>query len=144
MLQCSNDPQCLSTCNRQYVQSLAQCPCQEGCPNGCPCPDYECPVFEDALVLNTYPADVPIKPIIVGLDQSSNSALDFEFESETEAFGSCSVKFENEMLIFGGRNEPRQISRIDDCRVKRIGTLEFDFFYGACANTGSKGKFAVV
>ena len=26
-----------------------------------------------------------------------------------------------------------KISRIDGCNVKRIGTLEFDFYYGACS-----------
>ena len=140
MISCNNDPQCLSTCNREYVQNLAQCPCQEGCPDGCPCPDYECPVYEDALILNTYPAEVPNQPVIVGLDAGYNYELDFAYESDTEAFGSCSVLFAGDMLIFGGYNEPRQISRVDECRVKRLGTLEFDFFYGACANTGAQGK----
>ena len=29
-------PVCMSECNRHYVEELDQCPCNAGCPNGCP------------------------------------------------------------------------------------------------------------
>ena len=37
-----NDPVCYATCNREYDQNVENCPCRSNCPNGCPCPDYEC------------------------------------------------------------------------------------------------------
>ena len=38
-----NDNLCYAACNREYDQSIENCPCKSECPNGCPCPDYECP-----------------------------------------------------------------------------------------------------
>ena len=38
-----NDYACLSQCNREYDSNMRDCPCQENCPDGCPCPSYSCP-----------------------------------------------------------------------------------------------------
>ena len=38
-----DDSICMSTCLRQYDQTMNNCPCNGGCPNGCPCPTYQCP-----------------------------------------------------------------------------------------------------
>ena len=35
------------------------------------------------------------------------------------------------MFVFGGKQEPRQISKISDCGLGRVSTLPFDFD-GAC------------
>ena len=44
ILTCSpSDPECLTSCSREYQINLETCPCRSGCPAGCPCPDYECP-----------------------------------------------------------------------------------------------------
>ena len=32
---------CLSSCSRDYARQLVSCPCQEGCPFGCPCPEFD-------------------------------------------------------------------------------------------------------
>ena len=45
--------------------------------------------------------------------------------------GSCSTSFNGEMLIFGGQQEPRQVSKIRGCGLERVSTLPFDFD-GAC------------
>ena len=45
---CQSDPSCVSQCSRIYDENLKSCPCQEYCPNSCPCPTYECmPKFDD-------------------------------------------------------------------------------------------------
>ena len=38
------------------------------------------------------------------------------------------------MLLFGGANEHRQIAKVtaQDCGIKRMGNLPFDFVQGAC------------
>ena len=36
-------------------QNVDNCPCNEGCPNGCPCPVYQCP-SSSVLILHTYDA----------------------------------------------------------------------------------------
>ena len=44
ILSCSNgDFMCIGACSREYEANMATCPCQSGCPNGCPCPEYTCP-----------------------------------------------------------------------------------------------------
>ena len=37
------DEACFQNCAREYDKNLENCPCQEKCPTGCPCPDYQCP-----------------------------------------------------------------------------------------------------
>ena len=43
MIDCDhNDPLCYATCNREYDENIENCPCKSNCPNGCPCPQYDC------------------------------------------------------------------------------------------------------
>ena len=37
------------------------------------------------------------------------------------------------MVIFGGHNEERQISRLKGYKLKRIGSLDFEHMFGACS-----------
>ena len=36
------DSTCLAACVEQYNENLNNCPCNENCPLGCPCPNYTC------------------------------------------------------------------------------------------------------
>ena len=38
---CNHDTLCMSTCHRTYDENIMHCPCQPGCPSGCPCPNYD-------------------------------------------------------------------------------------------------------
>ena len=38
---CNHDTLCMSTCHRTYDENIKHCPCQPGCPSGCPCPNYD-------------------------------------------------------------------------------------------------------
>ena len=51
---------------------------------------------------------------------------------ETQVFWSCSVQWQNQMMVFGGVGVKRQISEVTDCGLTRVGTLEFDLDSGAC------------
>ena len=54
------DIDCKSACQREYVTEFEKCPCQRGCPAGCPCPDFECPSWTErttVLALHWYLAD---------------------------------------------------------------------------------------
>ena len=46
------------------------------------------------------------------------------------------------MYVYGGWIEKRQISQISGCSIKRIGTLPFNFFAGAC--TSIRNKFILL
>ena len=56
----------------------------------------------------------------------------FERDDTTQAEFSCTVNWKNQLFIFGGRSEKRQISRLTGHRLKRVGNLTFDFYDGAC------------
>ena len=58
---------------------------------------------------------------------------DFKFSVKTEAYYSCGVTFENHFFIYGGYKLKTQISRVEGCALKRVGSLPFDHDTGACA-----------
>ena len=60
-------------------------------------------------------------------------SLDFKFGDRTEVKFSCSVVWQGFMYIFGGTTRERQISRVHDCYLNRIGNLGFDLTGGTCA-----------
>ena len=59
--------------------------------------------------------------------------LAFSFPTDTEIFYSCSLLFNDKMYVLGGETKRRQISRVTDCGLRRIGNLDFDFNQGACS-----------
>ena len=90
------------------------------------------------LVLNTrYLSNVPL--IIDGKGQSKE--IEFTFESGTEVEYSCSIVWQGKMFVFGGYNYRRQISVVDQCRLKKKGVLPFDMITGACAQNENREVF---
>ena len=122
---------CVSVCSRGYQHKIEQCPCQSGCPNGCPCPDYDCPAFsrKAVLVLNTYKSFNT--PLII-----NGAGEDFmvTYGQNTEVYMSCSINWRGEFYVFGGSTLTTQISKLNGCALERIGTLDFQHEFGACAN----------
>ena len=113
------------------------------CPNGCPCPDYDCSptttqvttttsaIRKDWIfAINTYGETRSI--LIDGFGESKDT--EFEFSLNTEVHYSCSVLWGNQMYVFGGKDNPNQISRIEDCRLTSIGALDFRTYGAACTN----------
>jgi len=64
--------------------------------------------------------------------------MEFFIRSDTDIYLSCSARLNGEYYVFGGNQRTpytdftKQISKINDCRLKRVGDLPFDFEYGAC------------
>ena len=76
----------MSNCHRTYDEDIKDCPCQSGCPSGCPCPNYPCtettispdittpsqpdtttsPTADAVLILNT--ASSSNMPMVVDFD----------------------------------------------------------------------------
>ena len=60
----------------------------------------------------------------------------FSYEDSTETYGSCSVVFENRMLVFGADSgsdaKQKQITEVKSCSLQKIGELPFKFNNGAC------------
>ena len=144
---------CLATCGREYETNLETCPCQIKCPNGCPCPEYNCPningtttpitttaqttlvdVKTSVLVLST--SDRTNPPVITDANGrfDTNNFL-FMYGENTWAHYSCSLTFRNQFYLFGGdQGYTRQISRLNGCSIERIGSLDFESSWGGCAN----------
>ena len=107
-------------------------------------PSIEPPIEQSVLVLNSKNTrkelengtfDCPAFKPAVMIDSAGNTqeSTCFKHDCHTEAYASCSISWKNEMIIFGGYTERRQISRLEDFKLKRIGSLNFDFFFGACS-----------
>ena len=142
------DYACFSDCTRTLEQCFQRCPCQEECPRGCPCPAFQCsgststsfttettPPMEmstNVLILNTFsPSN---RPLIINASGELGSGFTFSFGDKTEAYRSCSITWQKELFVFGGRFEQTQISKVIDCQLRQVGELPFTFDYGACAN----------
>ena len=65
----------------------------------------------------------------------------FEPDSNTEAFLSCSITWNNQLFIFGGKHEKRQISKLTGHKLQRVGDLDFDHYFGSCSVMGNKYIF---
>ena len=48
---CGTDSLCLLDCTSDFETALKDCPCQEGCPDGCPCPNWDCDAAIPSQVL---------------------------------------------------------------------------------------------
>ena len=73
-------------------------------------------------------------PLITDLDGRSSRA-NFRYGENTEVYKSCLVIFNGIAYIFGGSTQKRQISRVENCQLNRVASLDFDFKNGACAST---------
>merc|ERR1719394_671364 len=51
IVECQNDSGCKSACVTNFENEYANCPCQENCPNGCPCDNYQCDLPEKKAIL---------------------------------------------------------------------------------------------
>ena len=65
----------------------------------------------------------------------------FERDDTTDATGHCSINWQNELFIFGGVNEKRQITRLSGYKLERVSDLLFDLESGACSAMANKFIF---
>ena len=66
----------------------------------------------------------------------------FERDDKTQAYYSCSINWNNQFFIFGGRSEAkRQISRLTGHKLERVGSLKFDHIRGSCSVMAKKTIF---
>ena len=98
------------------------CPCQSGCPDGCPCPDYVCPsTSPDILILNTFSSSN--LPRLTNSNGKDDSDIDFIMGENTQVERSCSLTWRGEHYVFGGSSKEKQVSKIIGCELKSIGKL---------------------
>ena len=63
-------------------------------------------------------------------------SINFEIESEVYVYHSCGVQFKGDFYVYGSYSgDQRQIAKVTECSLKRVGTLPFTHDLGACAAT---------
>merc|ERR1711935_1059920 len=141
------DFECFSVCSRDYQSKLETCPCESGCPQGCPCPEYQCPSGEPTttqMTTTTTAATNNMAMLFLSTSEFSNNPRLIETSGEVltsfrfggkEVFASCGVTFQNKYFIFGGLDNKRQILQINDCSLTSVGLTPFEHFFGACGST---------
>ena len=87
-------------------------------------------VTRDILVLG----ESSQMPIIINSHGKDDRLFYFEYGNNTEVYKSCSLMGKNDMYIFGGDDHESQISKVDSCKVSRIGDLPFSQVYGGCVS----------
>ena len=85
------------------------------------------------LILTTQYSNPPVITDSSGKAEYAGEDFDFAFEDKTEVAESCSITYRGDHYVFGGTYEMKQISKITDCSLKRVGTLSFQFYFGGCA-----------
>ena len=83
--------------------------------------------------MNTYKGGAPVLTNAAGEDKD----FDFEIDEKAQVQWSCSLTWQNELYVFGGRQRKTQISKITSCRLEPIGQLAFDHKLGDCVVVAS-------
>ena len=84
------------------------------------------------LILNTANSNVPLLTDINGNIKSIN----FEIENDVYVHMSCGVQFKGDYYVYGSYSgDERQIAKVTNCSLKRIGNLSFNLYAGACTAT---------
>ena len=106
------------------------------CPTGCPCPTYDCgegTANDTVLVLGR--TDLNDPPVMFSISTGNmREVAHFQYMEGTGNHDSCSTLFKGQMMVFGGSSVSHldQISVIEDCALRRVGTLPMAFGIGGC------------
>merc|ERR1711990_974549 len=82
--------------------------------------------------------------LLISYDGQTKKEIEFEYGKGTEIFHACGLTLNDQMFIFGGQIEKRQISRIEGCGIVRTkSNLSFDFIHGGCLTIDTKSMNSV-
>ena len=84
--------------------------------------------------------------MLISIDGNQEELACFVPDSTTEAYFSCSINWKNQLCIFGGYTQTRQISRFSKSRssfykLERLADLPFDHNRGTCSVIGNQFVF---
>jgi len=146
---CSDEtiPVC-SECYRAAFECIDWCPCHDKCPGGCSeCEHWSCG-NHTILILNTQSDHIPT---LMDMHGELTEIPQFSYDYDTSAYHSCSTVLNGNMYIFGGqpsgyKSFDRQITIVEDCGTRRIGSLPWSFEFGTCNTFVQKyaGSYALL
>ena len=88
------------------------------------------------LVFNSYRGFKP--PVLIDSTGRQDTNILMLVDSGSQIHFSCSVQWRNDFYIYGGNSKVRQISKVDKCQLKPVGSLEFDHYLGSCSNMNNQ------
>ena len=88
------------------------------------------------LVLSTYTRKH--LPLVINSDGLVDDNIDFEYSEDTQVQGSCSLTFRGDFYVFGGMTKSKQISKLVDCSLERVGEMKSWLLNGACASVADQ------
>ncbi|CAG5101913.1 Oidioi.mRNA.OKI2018_I69.chr1.g58.t1.cds [Oikopleura dioica] len=101
---------CQDQCDQEYFINIETCPCEPGCPDGCPCPNYECEessLEKHGAVLVLKRFRIPRKPVLVNFESFTTDLSVSWYNNGPEnhqyyPLDGCSVLYKDKNYLFGG------------------------------------------
>ena len=73
-------------------------------------------------------------PVLTDSSGKIEEDINFNLDIMDEVFRSCTLTWRGEHFIFGGESRKKQISKIVDCGLEKLGELQFYHASVACTN----------
>ena len=77
-------------------------------------------------------------PVLTDSSGKIEEDINFNLDIMDEVFRSCTLTWRGEHFIFGGESRKKQISKIVDCGLEKLGELQFYHASVACTNVANK------
>ena len=90
------------------------------------------------LVLNTHYLYSLNNSTLVDLNGNWMYCPAFTIADDVEVDLSCGVRYQDQLYVYGGRKNKRQIAKITNKSLAKVGSLPFDFTQGGCSSTTEK------
>ena len=151
----SYDLQCQQACTSIYHEHFKTCPCKELCPDGCPCPEWECgddtPVDPDDVhilvfnPMNDQRSATPKHGVVLFSSVHHGDVIEENLEQvmlerpvlfADEPSHMCSFVSWGRMFLAGGIEQykkKRKFAELKDGALVQLKDLPFDFSRGLCA-----------
>ena len=88
------------------------------------------------LVLNT--RSPYNKRILTDLNGKAMNCPAFTIADDVEVYGSCAATYQGRFHVYGGFSYRRQIAKVINKSLTKVGSLPFDFYFGGCSTTTDK------
>ena len=95
-----------------------ECPCQENCPDGCPCPNYICENDDrftptEVLLIYQRPSESqPYPPNLINAPLSQVTEINFTWPRNINLYSACMANIKGEPHIFGGYPDAAHRSQV--------------------------------
>ena len=137
-MNCSpGDVECIGVCLNRFNENIEVCPCQSKCPSGCPCAEYDCdsPRSEVLILSTRSPSNVPVMTNAAG---DVDHDFYFTIDNDVDVYHSCSLTWQNEFYVYGGDITTTHVSKLNACRLERVGELAYNLNHVACASVSDE------